>query len=80
MKRLFFDLVTEITKMRISKRKVYDLLCTLHNLPRVYLGKNNETLCELMLDAISEQDAIQYAFDNMSLEMKEIYHDFQIQK
>ncbi len=77
MSRLFMDLIVEINKTRIQKRRVYDLLCALHNLPRVYLGKNNETLCELMLEGILEQDAIEYAFNNMSLDMKEKYKQFQ---
>lgn len=73
MNQLFLDLTTEIKKTCIQKRKVYDLLCALHNLPRVYLGKDKETLCELMQETISEQDAIEYAFDNMNLDMKKRY-------
>lgn len=73
---MFFDLLREIKKPYIRKRKVYDLLCALHNLPRVYLGKDKETLCELKQNAISEQDAIEYAFDNMSFDMKEKYQKF----
>lgn len=76
MAQLFLDLMKEIKKTFIQKRKVYDLLCALHNLPRVYLGKDKETLCKLMQDAISEQDAIKYAFDNMSLDMKKKYQEF----
>lgn len=70
---LFLDLTAEVRKTHIQKRKVYDLLCALHNLPRVYLGKDKETLCQLMQETISEQDAIKYAFDNMSLDMKKRY-------
>ena len=73
MDRLFLDLLTEIRKTYIRKREVYDLLCALHNLPRVYLGKNKETLCRLKQEAISEQDAIEYAFDNMNTDMKKKY-------
>lgn len=75
MNQLFVDLISEINKTFIKKRNVYDLLCALHNLPRVYLGKDNETLCGLMQEAISEQDAIEYAFDNMSLDMKKKYQN-----
>lgn len=70
---IFLGLLTEIKKPCIRKRKVYDLLCVLHNLPRVYLGKDKETLCELKQEAISEQEAIEYAFDNMSSDMKKKY-------
>ncbi len=73
MDKLFLDLITEIKKTCIQKKKVYDLLCALHNLPRVYLGNDKETLCELMQKTISEQDAIEYAFDNMSSDMKKKY-------
>ena len=52
---------------------MYDLLCALHNLPRVYFGKDKETLCRLKQEAISEQDAIEYAFDNMNIDMKKKY-------
>ena len=52
---------------------MYDLLCALHNLPRVYLSKDKETLCELRQEPISEQDAIDYAFDNMNFDMKNKY-------
>ena len=73
MDQLFLDLMTEIRKTYIRNREVYDLLCALHNLPRVYLGKDKETLCGLKQEAISEQDAIEYAFDNMSTDMKKKY-------
>lgn len=76
MDQLFLDLITEMKKICIRKREVYDLLCALHNLPRVYLGKDKETLCGLMQEAISEQDAIEYAFDNMSVDMKKRYQHF----
>ena len=73
MDQLFLDLMIEIKKTYIQNRKVYDLLCALHNLPRVYLGKHKETLCGLKQEAISEQDAIEYAFDNMNTDMKKKY-------
>ena len=76
MDQLFLDLMIEIKKTYIQNRKVYDLLCALHNLPRVYLGKDKETLCGLKQEAISEQDAIEYAFDNMSIDMKKKYQHF----
>lgn len=73
MDELFLDLITEMKRTCIQKRKVYVLLCALHNLPRVYLGKDKETLCGLMQEAVSEQEAIEYAFDNMNADMKKKY-------
>ena len=66
-------MLLEIRKPCISKKNVYVLLCALHNLPRVYLGKDKETLCELRQEAISEQDAVKYAIENMSSTMKKKY-------
>lgn len=72
---LFLDLVTELQKPYIHKRKVYDLLCALHNLPRVYLGRDKETICDLKQLGISEEDAIKYSFDNMNTSLKEKYQN-----
>lgn len=72
---LFLDLLTEINKLCVNKKKIYDLLCTLHNLPRVYLGRNKETLCDLNQETISEQDAIKYAFSNMNPSMVKKYQN-----
>lgn len=74
--KLFFDLMLEINKPYIHKRRVYDLLCALHNLPRVYLGRSKETLCDLKQETIQEQEAIEYAFKNMNFTMKRKYQDY----
>lgn len=73
MDALFADLKIEIDRPFIHKRKVYDLLCALHNLPRVYLGENKNTLCELKQQAICEEDAIKYSFQNMNDDMQVKY-------
>lgn len=73
--RLFIDLLTEINKVCINKRKVYDLLCALHNLPKVYLGRNKETLCNLKQESVSEYDAIKYTFCNMNSSMIKKYQN-----
>ena len=70
---LFDELIIEIRKMFINKRKVYDLLNVMHNLPRVYLGKNKNTLCNLKQESISVSDAINFMFSNLSNDMKEKY-------
>lgn len=66
--QMLLDLLEEIKKSYILKKKVYDLLCALHNLPRVYLGKGKETLCRL-------EEAIEYSFDNMSFDLKKKYQN-----
>ena len=73
--KLFLDLLTELNKTYINKKKVYVLLCALHNLPRVYLGKNKKTLCNLNQEGISEQDAIKYSFSNMDSVMIKKYQN-----
>ena len=76
MDEIFLDLLTEIRKPFMRRKKVGYLLRVLHNLPDVYLGKNIETLCELNREGISEQDAIEYAFMNMDSDMVKKYHKF----
>lgn len=76
MDALFSDLVTEINKTFIDKKKVYDILCVLHNLPRVYLGKENDTFCCICQDCISAKDALNYSYDIMNSEMKIKYEKF----
>lgn len=73
MDALFVDLKIELNRPFIHKKKVYDLLCALHNLPRVYLGENKKTLCELKQQAICEEDAIKYSFQNMNDAMRDKY-------
>ena len=63
----------ELNKFFVSKEKVYYLLATMHNLPRVYLGEDKETLCELKQISISESEAIDYAYRNMDKHLKEKY-------
>lgn len=72
---IFNELLVEVKKTFINKRKVYDLLCALHNLPRVYLGKDKETLCKLEQESISEQEAIEYLFENMNTDMRKKYQN-----
>lgn len=68
MSELFDELLKEIHKMCIHKRKVYDLLCALHNLPRFYFEK--ESLYKLGQCAISHNDAITYSLNNMNDKVK----------
>ncbi len=73
IKMMLDDLLSELDKIIVSKRKIYDLLCSLHNLPRVYLGKGKETLCDINQEAISVKDALEYSYKNMSIELREKY-------
>ena len=70
---IFADLLAEMGKTRINKRQVHQLLCALHNLPRVYLGRNVGTICNSRHSAIPETWALKYAAMNMNDEMKMRY-------
>lgn len=52
------------------------LLISLHNLPRVYLKKEANTLYLLGWAGIEIDDALQYSKMNMSKEMLGNYKDF----
>ena len=62
--------------LKKDKRKICDLLFSLHNLPRVYLSKGASTLFELRGAGIGESDALQYSKSWMNEEMLRIYEDF----
>jgi hypothetical protein len=57
----------EVNKIFVNKKKVYILLNTLHNLPRVFFDENEETLCNMRYSPISEDEALEYAVANMNL-------------
>ncbi len=75
IKELFLELTTEINRPIIFKKKVYYILCALHNLPRIYLGKDKATLCNLNQEGILERDAIRYSLENMTVDMKKKYQN-----
>ena len=70
---LFQDLIQELDKEHIDNEMVHMLLCALHNLPRVYLGKDKETLCNIKQPSITEQEAIRYAATYMTSTMRDKY-------
>ena len=76
MNALLSDVNIEINKMFVDWKRVYIHLNVLHNLPRVYLSKNEETLCELKQSPISEKDALIYAEKNMDQQTREIYKEY----
>lgn len=71
--KLLLDLKSEINRLFVNKKHIYSLLCILHNLPRVYLGENKITLCNLKQPAISEEAALQYAIQNIDNNVYERY-------
>lgn len=59
-----FDLLEH--KGRRYKYRISYLLRAFHNLPKVYLDATTETLCNIGIPAISEEDAIHYANSYMN--------------
>ena len=73
---LFHDVLTECSKMIISPKKKYYLLCSLHNLPRVYFDISKQGLLGENRVPITEETALQYAFDNMDNYLKSKYKKY----
>lgn len=65
MKLLMNDAMTEINCIFTDRKKICNIIRSLHNLPRVYLGKGKITLCELNQREITQEEALEYAFNNM---------------
>ena len=60
---LLDEVELELNKLFVNKRKVYILLNSLHNLPRVFFDENEETICNMRHETISEEDAFKYAYE-----------------
>lgn len=73
MKLLMEDAIVEISSMFTDRKKIHNIIRAFHNLPRVYLGKGKETLCELSQIEITQEEALQYAFQNMNEAHKKKY-------
>lgn len=69
---LFSDLLEECNQPFSSHKKVYSLLCALHNLPRVYFDTNKQGLSGERMP-ITEGEALEYAYDNMDDSLKSKY-------
>lgn len=65
MKKILDELGSELDKIFVNKRKVYNLLNCLHNLPRVFFDENEETLCNMKYRPITEKEALEYTFANL---------------
>ena len=66
LRLLMNDAVTEINSIFTDRKNIYNIIRSLHNLPRVYLGKEKHTLCELNQIEITQEEALKYAFQNMN--------------
>ena len=74
--KLLEDVSLELDKgFKKDKRKICDLLFALHNLPRVYLSKEANTLFERGA-GIGPDEALQYSRMSMDMEMLRKYKDF----
>lgn len=76
MQALITDALCEINRSFTNKKKVNYIIRSLHNLPKVYLGKGKETLCKLNQNNISIEDAMQYSYQNMDKLNKEKHAPF----
>lgn len=73
---LMDDLLQSINKFKVNKKEVYNIFRVLHNLPRVYLGDEKQTFCNLNQRKISEHDAMEFARLNMEGRYKERYSQY----
>lgn len=75
--QLLEDLLIELKKTFVKdKKRVKMLIMSLHNLPRVYINSTYETFCNLKMNAISPDEAIEYAKLCMDSETKIRYQQF----
>lgn len=78
---LMDEITSEILKLLdkgiiVNKKKLSMLIRAVHNLPRVYLGNDKQTLCSLEQPAIDFRDAIEYSFSNMDKDTKQKYGQY----
>ena len=76
MQELIKALDKEVNKVIINRKEIYSLFCSLHNLPRVYLGKDKKTLCKLGQISISEEEALKYSYQNMNIKERQKYKEY----
>lgn len=75
---LLEDLMKELTKSSflMNKKSISMLLFSLHNLPKVYLNKDFETICNINLSSITPEEAIEYSKLSMSREIQMKYQAY----
>ena len=77
MLRLLADILAELDRgFRKDKEKICNMLFALHNLPRVYLSKEADTLCLLGMHGITPEDAFAYSKLSMDEDMLSSYREF----
>ena len=77
MLRLLEDILTELGRgLRKDKEKICKMLFALHNLPRVYLSKEADTLCLLGESGITPEDAFVYSKLSMDKDMLSSYRHY----
>ena len=75
--QLLEDVLFELDKsFRKDKDKIWKMLCSLHNLPRVYLSNDANTLCMLRQKGITVCEAFSYSKLSMDENMLSNYKDF----
>ena len=75
--KLLEDILFELDKgIKKDKEKIGRLLFSLHNLPRVYLKKEANTLCSLRQESITVDNALEYSRMSMNKEMLSNYKSF----
>lgn len=75
---LMNDITTEILEnlsngIIVNKKKITMLIKAIHNLPRVYLGNDTQTICNINQPSIGYKDAIEYSFSYMDKDTKQKY-------
>lgn len=77
--KLLEDFLSELNKgFKKNKKKIGEIIFSLHNLPRVYLNKEENTLCSLHQDGITVNEALEYSILSMGVEMRLKYSNFLI--
>lgn len=71
------DISYELNKrLGKDKEKICKMIFSAHNLPRVYLCKDNDTLCLLHQNGITSNEALEYSRLNMNEDMLLKYNQF----
>lgn len=75
--KLVDDILLELNKgLRKDKEKIGKMIFSLHNLPRVYLNKEEKTICLLGQDGITSDEAFEYSKLSMDENMLSNYRQF----
>ena len=64
MGNILYEIKNQVNKVIVNKKKIYKYFNYVHNLPKMFLIENQETLCNLHYKPITEEDAIKYVLLN----------------